>query len=104
MGRKRHQPILNGKSVGLREVRSGCLFCQGCGEWKRPSNFNICRSAYTRLCKDCDSDRVAYINMAKRIDRDGETKEVQAIQKMERQLEQRKARLRRYIAEKENRQ
>lgn len=99
MGRNRQQPLLNGFSVGEREVRGGLLFCKQCGQWKKPEKFNTRRRQYTALCKDCDSDRVAYINMVRRIKENGIAKEVASIQEMERQLEQRKTRLLRYINE-----
>lgn len=99
MGRNRQQPLLNGFSVGDREVRNGLLLCKQCGQWKNPEKFNTQRRQYTALCKDCDSDRVAYINMIRRIAEKGIAKEVESIQEMERQLEQRKNRLLKYVEE-----
>lgn len=99
MGRKRQQPLLKGFSVGDREVCNGMLLCKQCGQWKNSEKFNTHRRQYTALCKVCDSDRVAYINMIRRIEEKGIAKEIESVQEMERQLEQRKNRLLKYVEE-----
>jgi len=99
MSKHRMKPLVDGFSVGSREVIDNKIPCGICGQLKPSSEFTLCARSWSRRCKPCESDRVAMEHLRKRVAKYGITAEVISIQQAQRELDGRKDRLRRLVAE-----